>query len=121
MGNKTSQEENEKKKLKIFESLINMGFNEENAMIAADKYRNNMDKAIDFAVQNQQKYETETKMDYNNIKNEENKQLISLYKGNIFDMKGVKYFGVLNGLSIGFYLNKNKINNIPCNIINILK
>eukprot|EP01084_Bolivina_argentea_P248527 415742_1 len=31
------------------------------------------------------------------------KQLISLYKGNIFDMEGVKYFGVLNGLSIGFY------------------
>eukprot|EP01084_Bolivina_argentea_P058423 106698_1 len=60
-------------------------------------------------------------MDYNNIKNEKSKQLISLYKGNIFDKYDVKYFGVLNGLLIGLYLNKNNINNIPYNIIHILK
>eukprot|EP01084_Bolivina_argentea_P053859 98814_1 len=69
---------------------------------------------------NQQKCKTGKQINYNNIKNG-NKELIPLYKGYIFDKYGVKYVGVLNGLSIRFYLNRNNINNIPYNIIHILK
>eukprot|EP01084_Bolivina_argentea_P053860 98815_1 len=56
-------------------------------------------------------------------KNNKNQQKCKtgLYKGYIFDKYGVKYVGVLNGLSIRFYLNRNNINNIPYNIIHILK
>eukprot|EP01084_Bolivina_argentea_P264308 447672_1 len=42
------------------------------------------------------------------------------YKGNIFDATGVKYFGVLNGLSIAFYLDKNNMNTIPYDCTNLL-
>eukprot|EP01084_Bolivina_argentea_P053861 98816_1 len=56
-------------------------------------------------------------------KNNKNQQKCKtgVYKGYIFDKYGVKYVGVLNGLSIRFYLNRNNINNIPYNIIHILK
>ncbi len=43
-----------------------------------------------------------------------------LHKGNIFDDDGVKYFGVLNGLSIAVCLNSNNIHNIPYDCINTL-
>eukprot|EP01084_Bolivina_argentea_P020284 37735_1 len=64
-----------------------------------------------------QQYQTGKQINYKR----RNEELTSLYKGNIFDKYGIKYFGVLNELSIEFYSHKNDINNIPYNIIHILK
>eukprot|EP01084_Bolivina_argentea_P141071 247929_1 len=88
--------------------------------------------------QNQQKHAVKSKINSNDIANKnyflqkfnfnfdilianKNKQFITSYKGNIYQMDRVKYFGVLNGFSISFYLDKNNTNNIPYDCMHILK